>query len=178
MGYYFGKEIDTGFEEAKKKVIDALAQEGFGILSDIDIRSKFKQKMDLNFRPYVILGACNPPFAYKALQAEDKIGTMLPCSVIVQEKGRNLIEVAIINPKASMTAVENPVLEEIAAHQGIISRAADVPIIVSAMKAEVDYLATFNRRHFIDDPTVAASSDLRIGTPGDALNWFRKRKLE
>jgi len=71
--------------------------------------------MDLNFRPYVILGACNPPFAYKALQAEDKIGTMLPCSVIVQEKGRNLIEVAIINPKASMTAVENPVLEEIAA---------------------------------------------------------------
>ncbi|MEO8233017.1 MAG: DUF302 domain-containing protein, partial [Ignavibacteriota bacterium] len=86
MSYYFSKKIDLGFEEAIEKVTEALKSEGFGILTEIDVKETLKKKLDVDFRPYRILGACNPPFAYKALQAEDKVGIMLPCNVIVQEK--------------------------------------------------------------------------------------------
>jgi uncharacterized protein (DUF302 family) len=113
MSYYFSKKLDMGFDEAIEKVTDALKDEGFGILTEIDVKETFKKKLDIDFRPYKILGACNPPFAHKALQAEDKIGTMLPCNVIVQqlEKG---VEVASVNPVSSMMAVENIDLKEIA----------------------------------------------------------------
>jgi uncharacterized protein (DUF302 family) len=113
MPYYFSKKLDMGFDEAIEKVTDALKDEGFGILTEIDVKETFKNKLDIDFRPYKILGACNPPFAHKALQAEDKIGTMLPCNVIVQqlEKG---VEVASVNPVSSMMAVENIDLKEIA----------------------------------------------------------------
>ena len=96
-------------------VTEELKKEGFGILTDIDVKATLKKKLDVEFRKYRILGACNPPFAYKALQAEDKIGTMLPCNVIVQEISDGQVEVTAIDPLASMQAVENPALKEIAA---------------------------------------------------------------
>ena len=107
MTYYFSKVLDMSFDDAVQKVTDELKKEGFGILTDIDVKQTLKKKLDVDFRPYRILGACNPPFAYKALQAEDKIGTMLPCNVIVQETGDKKVEVAAIDPIASMQAVEN-----------------------------------------------------------------------
>ena len=85
MTYYFSKTVRLGFDEAVSKITQALKKEGFGILTEIDVKSTLKKKLDVDFRKYRILGACNPPFAYKALQAEDKVGTMLPCNVIVQE---------------------------------------------------------------------------------------------
>jgi uncharacterized protein (DUF302 family) len=115
MRYYFSKTVDTGFEEAIEKVTEALKADGFGVLTEIDVKSTLKKKLDVDFRNYRILGACNPPFAYKALQAEDKIGTMLPCNVVVQETSDGRVEVAAIDPIASMQAVENPKLREIAA---------------------------------------------------------------
>ena len=99
----------------RERVIAALAKEGFGILTEIDVKATLKKKLDVDFRNYRILGACNPPFAYKALQAEDKIGTMLPCNVIVQEISDGKVEVTAIDPLASMQAVENPALKAIAA---------------------------------------------------------------
>jgi uncharacterized protein (DUF302 family) len=90
-----------------------LKEEGFGILTEIDVKDTLKKKLDVDFRPYRILGACNPPFAYQALQAEDKIGTMLPCNVIVQETPDGQVEIAAIDPVASMQAVDNPKLLEI-----------------------------------------------------------------
>ncbi len=113
MSYYFSKKITLGFEEAIEKVIDALKSEGFGILTEIDVKETLKKKLNVDFRPYRILGACNPPFAYKALQAEDKVGIMLPCNVIVQEK-ENGVEIAAVDPVASMQAIDNPKLGEIA----------------------------------------------------------------
>ncbi|GBD87986.1 hypothetical protein BMS3Abin03_01920 [bacterium BMS3Abin03] len=113
MTYYFSKTLNLSFDEAVEKVTDALKSEGFGILTEIDVKETLKKKLDVDFRPYKILGACNPPFAYKALQAEDKIGTMLPCNVIVQQLD-NGIEVAAVDPVASMTAVENDQLGEVA----------------------------------------------------------------
>ena len=113
MSYYFSKIIDLDFDSAVNKVIDELKKEGFGILTDIDVKATLKKKLDVNFHNYRILGACNPSFAYKALQAEDKIGTMLPCNVIVQEKDGKT-EIAAIDPAASMQAVDNPNLKEIA----------------------------------------------------------------
>ena len=114
MKYYFEKTLkDTGFEEAIEKVTDALKVEGFGILTEIDVKETLKKKLDEDFRPYKILGACNPPFAHKALLAEDKIGAMLPCNVIVQQRDKE-IEVAAVDPVASMQAVENDKLEGIA----------------------------------------------------------------
>jgi len=107
MRYYFSKIIDLGFEEAINKVSEELKKEGFGILTDIDVKQAMKKKLNVDFRNYRILGACNPPFAYQALQTEDKIGTMLPCNIIVQEKERGKVEVAAIDPVASMQAVEN-----------------------------------------------------------------------
>jgi uncharacterized protein (DUF302 family) len=114
MRYYFTKTIYVPFESAVARVTEGLKKEGFGILTDIDVKQTLKKKLDVEFRKYRILGACNPPFAYKALQAEDKIGTMLPCNVIVQELEDGKVEVAAIDPIASMQAVGNPNLKEIA----------------------------------------------------------------
>ncbi len=114
MKYYINKTINTGFDQAVVLVTESLKKEGFGVLTEINIQEKLKEKLDVDFRKYKILGACNPASAYKALQHEDKVGTMLPCSVIIQELGNNEIEVAAVDPLASMMAIENPKLAEIA----------------------------------------------------------------
>jgi uncharacterized protein (DUF302 family) len=114
MSYYFTKTLSLSFDAAISRVTEELKKEGFGVLTDIDVKATLKKKLDVEFRKYRILGACNPPFAYRALQAEDKIGTMLPCNVIVQEISDGQVEVTAINPLASMQAVENPALKEIA----------------------------------------------------------------
>ena len=113
--YYFTKTIEMPFDQATEHVTEALKQEGFGVLTEIDVKATLKKKLDVDFRPYRILGACNPQFAYQALQAEDKIGTMLPCNVIVQDAGDGRTEVAAVDPIASMQAVENEQLGAIAA---------------------------------------------------------------
>jgi uncharacterized protein (DUF302 family) len=115
MSYYFTKTLNLSFDRAITGVTEELKKEGFGILTEIDVKETLKKKLNVDFRRYKILGACNPPFAYKALQAEDKIGTMLPCNVIVQEIAGGDVEVTVIDPLASMQAVENPALKEIAA---------------------------------------------------------------
>lgn len=115
MNYYFTTTLrNLSFTEAISKVTEELKKEGFGILTEIDIKSTMKSKLDVDFYNYTILGACNPPFAYKALQAEDKIGTMLPCNVIVQEKEPGIIEVSAVDPAASMSSVANEDLNNIA----------------------------------------------------------------
>ena len=115
MNYYFTSTLkDMPFEKAIEKVTLALQKEGFGVLTEIDLKSTLKKKLDVDFYNYKILGACNAPFAYKALQAEDKIGTMLPCNVIVQEKQPGIIEVSAVDPMASMQAVQNESLGSIA----------------------------------------------------------------
>jgi uncharacterized protein (DUF302 family) len=114
MTYYFSKTLNVSFDEAVTKVTEELKKEGFGILTDIDVQGALKKKLNVDFRKYRILGACNPPFAYQALQAEDKIGTMLPCNVIVQEIVEGKVEIAAIDPVASMMAIENPKLSNIA----------------------------------------------------------------
>jgi uncharacterized protein (DUF302 family) len=114
MSYYFNTVLDCSFDEAIARVTDELKQEGFGILSEIDVQAALKKKLDVDFKKYKILGACNPPFAYQALQTEEKIGTMLPCNVIVMEKDNGQIEVAAIDPIASMQAIANPQLQGIA----------------------------------------------------------------
>jgi uncharacterized protein (DUF302 family) len=114
MKYYISKRITTGFEQAIQLVTESLKKEGFGVLSEINLQEKLKEKLNVDFRKYKILGACNPAYAYKAIMQEDKIGTMLPCSVIVQELDNNEIEVAAVDPVASMMAVENPGIAEIA----------------------------------------------------------------
>lgn len=114
MSYYFSKVIDTSFEEAIDKVTKGLKEAGFGILTEIDVKETFKKKLDIDFRKYRILGACNPQMAYKAISAESKIGTMLPCNVIIQEADNGRIEVSAVDPVASMTAVENGELGSIA----------------------------------------------------------------
>ena len=118
MGYYFSKTIAGSFDHAIEKVTEALKAEGFGILTEIDIKATLKKKLDIDFYNYKILGACNPPFAYKALLAEDKVGTMLPCNVIVQEKVTGQVEVSAVDPAASMQAVENEALSDIATEIG------------------------------------------------------------
>ncbi len=115
MSYYISKTVQMPFEQAVVKVTEELKKEGFGVLTEIDVKATMKKKLNVDFYNYKILGACNPPFAYKALTAEDKIGTMLPCNVIVQEKVPGEIEVSAIDPMASMMAVENPSLTGIAA---------------------------------------------------------------
>lgn len=111
MSYYFNKILaGISFEEAEARVTEALKEEGFGVLTEIDVKATLKKKLDVEFRKYKILGACNPPFAYQALQTEDKIGTMLPCNVILQETDGGGIEVAAIDPLASMKSVENEAL--------------------------------------------------------------------
>jgi len=117
MSYYFTKVLDLPFEDAIARVTDELQKEGFGILTDIDVRAVLKKKLGANFRNYRILGACNPPFARQALIAEDKIGAMLPCNVIVQEHAPGSVEVSAIDPVASMMAVDN---EQLAAVAGVV----------------------------------------------------------
>ncbi|MCK9219143.1 MAG: DUF302 domain-containing protein [Bacteroidales bacterium] len=114
MEYYFSKTLETSFDEAVQKTTEALKKEGFGVISEINIHEKLKEKLNVDFRRYRILGACNPPYAYKALQAEDKVGTMLPCNVIVQEFAVDRIEISAVNPIASMMAIKNPDLAGIA----------------------------------------------------------------
>jgi len=114
MAYYFSTTLDQSFDAAIENVTAELKEEGFGILTEIDVKQALKEKIDVDFRNYRILGACNPPFAYQALQAEDKIGTMLPCNVIVQDTDDGRVEVAAIDPLASMQAIDNPQLQEIA----------------------------------------------------------------
>ena len=114
MSYYLSKILATSFEETIARVAEELKKEGFGILTEIDVQKTLKAKLDVDFRPYVILGACNPPFAYQALLAEDKIGVLLPCNVIVQEVGPGQVEVAAMDPAAAMEVVQNPRLQEVA----------------------------------------------------------------
>ena len=127
MKYYFNKITNYSFDEAIEKITEELKKEGFGVLTEIDVQATLKKKLDVDFKKYKILGACNPPSAYKALSAEegqapenqflsaeDKIGTMLPCNVIVQQISDSQVEIAAINPIASMQAVENKSLAEVA----------------------------------------------------------------
>ncbi|PIB38566.1 DUF302 domain-containing protein [Maribacter sp. 4G9] len=114
MSYYFNKILKGDFDQVIDKVTDELKKVGFGILTEIDVKETLKKKLDVDFKKYRILGACNPPYAHKALLAEDKIGTMLPCNVIVQEVAARVIEVAAVNPMASMQAVDNDALKGIA----------------------------------------------------------------
>lgn len=113
MSYYFSKTLHITFDEAIARTTEELKKEGFGILTEIDVQEAMKKKLEVEFPPYKILGACNPPFAYQALQVEDKIGTMLPCNVIVQEVAGG-VEVSAVDPAASMVAVNNPKLADIA----------------------------------------------------------------
>lgn len=114
MEYYMVKTASGDFAAVVERVIGSLRAEGFGVLTDIDVKATMKKKLDIDFREYRILGACNPPLAYEALTADDKIGTMLPCNVIVQDLGGGKIEVAAINPAISMEHVGNPTLSTIA----------------------------------------------------------------
>ena len=114
MGYYFSKTLPAGFDEAVKRTTEALKREGFGIITEIDVKKTLKDKIGADFRNYRILGACNPKLAHEALQLEDKVGTMLPCNVFVQDAGGGKTEVAAIDPVASMQAIDNPKLREAA----------------------------------------------------------------
>ena len=114
MGYYFSKTVNDDFDTAISKVTEQLKKEGFGILTQIDVKETLKKKIDVDFKKYTILGACNPHFAYEALNAEDKIGTMLPCNVIVQEHENGEVEISAVDPVASMMAVKNESLGGIA----------------------------------------------------------------
>ncbi len=115
MGYHFSTKLAVPFDEAVGKVVAALQAEGFGVLTEVDVKETLKKKLDVDFRPYKILGVCHPESAYRALQAEDKIGTMLPCNVVVQEHAAGEVEVSAVDPLASMQAVENAGLAEVAA---------------------------------------------------------------
>ncbi|MFO7780720.1 MAG: DUF302 domain-containing protein [Spirochaetia bacterium] len=114
MSYYFSKTLSMPFEAAIDRVTEELKKEGFGVLTQIDVKQTMKEKLGEDFRDYRILGACNPRFAYKALSTEDKIGTMLPCNVIVQDIGGGEVEAAAVDPQASMASVDNPDLEAVA----------------------------------------------------------------
>lgn len=108
MSYYFSKTLSVSFDEAVRRTTEVLKQQGFGIITEIDVKQTLKAKIGVDFRNYRILGACNPKLAHEALQLEDKIGTMLPCNVVVQEIGSNQTEIAAIDPVASMQAIDNP----------------------------------------------------------------------
>ncbi len=118
MAYYFSKTLRTSFEDAVEKVTAALFEEGFGVISEIDLHEKIKYKLGVDFKRYRILGACNPAYSYKALQAEDKIGVMLPCNVLVIEQGDKNIEIAAVNPADAMMSVHNATVSEVAAEVG------------------------------------------------------------
>lgn len=114
MNYHYSKIVEYDFEDAIDKVSEGLKKEGFGVLTEIDVQSTLKNKIDVDFRPYRILGACNPHFAHQALKAEDKIGVFLPCNVIVQQNIQGKIEVSAVSPIASMISVDSPELSGIA----------------------------------------------------------------
>lgn len=115
MAYYFTTTLkNVDFETAVQKITDGLKEEGFGVISTIDFQATLKEKINVDFRKYVVLQACNPPYAHKSLQTEDKIGTLLPCNVVVQEAGDNAFEISSINPEAAMASVENETMAEIA----------------------------------------------------------------
>lgn len=114
MSYYISKKVDYSFDQAIKEATDRLKDEGFGVLTEIDVKDTLKKKLDVDFKKYRILGACNPEFAHQALQHEDKIGTMLPCNVIVEEHEDGSVEVSAVDPMASMQAVENAELAAVA----------------------------------------------------------------
>jgi uncharacterized protein (DUF302 family) len=114
MDYYFSKTIEGDFENTIQKVTDALQTEGFGIITEIDLKGTLKKKLDVDFYNYKILGACNPTFAYKAVQVEDKVGIMLPCNVIIQEKKPGEIEISAVDPVVSMQSIKNPKLKGLA----------------------------------------------------------------
>jgi len=112
--YYFSATLPVGFDEAIARTTQALKNEGFGIITEIDVKETLKKKLGVDFRPYKILGACNPALAHEALEVEDKVGTMLPCNVVVQELGDGKVEVAAIDPLASMASIDNPGLKTVA----------------------------------------------------------------
>jgi uncharacterized protein (DUF302 family) len=114
MKPYFTKKVNTGFEESIKIVTDILKDYGFGIITEIDVKDTFKKKIDANFRPYKILGACNPNYALKALTSDDKVGIMLPCNVIVQEHEDGTVEITLINPEVAVKSLQNSNLEDFA----------------------------------------------------------------
>ena len=114
MSYYFAKTLDTTFDDAVARATADRKKAGFGVLTEIDVKATLKEKLNVDFRRYRILGACNPPFAYKALQAEDWIGLLMPCNVVVQERPGGTIEVAAVDPLASMSAVDSPALRDVA----------------------------------------------------------------
>lgn len=127
MSYCFVTTLEGDFKPVVERVTEELSREGFGILTEIDVKATLKKKLNEDFRPYRILGACNPPYAFRALQAEPRIGTMLPCNVVVQQRDDGLIEVAAVDPLALMQAIENATLAEIAGEirdklQKVISR--------------------------------------------------------
>lgn len=119
MSYHFSKMLSCKFPVAVEKVITGLQQEGFGVITTIDIQETFRKKMDLEFRKYIILGACNPSLAFRAITAEDKIGTMMPCNIIIQEHAGGKVEVSAIDPEASMMAVKNESLTVIIREVGV-----------------------------------------------------------
>ncbi len=114
MNYHFSTMVNYPFDEAVAKATEALREEGFGILTEIDVKETLKQKLDIDFRRYKILGACNPALAYRALKTEDKIGVMLPCNVVVQEISNGTVEVSAVDPLASMMAIDNAELQIVA----------------------------------------------------------------
>jgi uncharacterized protein (DUF302 family) len=114
MSYYLGKTVETSFEETLERVTSALKDQGFGVLTEIDVQETLKKKLNVDFRKYRILGACNPPFAYQALQAEDNIGVLLPCNVIVQETADGSVAVSAMDPTEAMAMVENADLKDVA----------------------------------------------------------------
>lgn len=114
MQYYFSKTLVTSFELAVERVKEIMKTEGFGVVSEIDMQTKLQEKLGVDYKRYTILGACSPAFAYKALQLEDKIGTMLPCNFVVIDQGDGKTEVAAVHPVASMKGIENPALEPLA----------------------------------------------------------------
>jgi len=114
MGYYNAKTVNYSFEDTINKVTEELKKEGFGVLTEIDVKATLKKKIDVDFRNYKILGACNPPFAHKALETEENIGVLLPCNVVVQETKEGNVQISMVNPMESMQVVQNPNLGEIA----------------------------------------------------------------
>ena len=114
MRYYISRKLKMSIDDAEGITRDALAKEGLGVLTEIDVRGTLKKKLDVDFPPYRILGACNPPFALKALQSEPRVGTMLPCNVILRELSKTEVEISAIDPVSSMQSIDNPSLVQIA----------------------------------------------------------------
>lgn len=118
MTYHFSKIVDMPFDKAVAATTEVLKKHGFGVLTQIDVKETLHKKLGVDFRPYLILGACNPKLAHQALSVEDKIGTMLPCNVVVQQRGDNKVEISAVNPVASMSAIDNPELSGISQQVG------------------------------------------------------------